>query len=325
MIDLGKFIPWDTALRELALAMDFSINSVDGRARLTRYLVAANEHLHAGADLRELSAVFTLRLDQDGRFWAPPGFDTLLAVSIDGKPARLVDKFFEFAPGTAGGWTEVSAVKLGTFAVMRDSEDGPFTLVVSSDRAEEGVLVAMGAYCDGSQVSTRNSRGELLPGAAYRFDSGVAATRADTVFGRVDRLQKRLSEGVVRVYARDESGTDVMLIAEGLPGSEEFPRYARYRVIGLPASCRGWDCVSAKFRMSAPRGPAPYVLSTTLTDLVGVVRASKDLLNAASTQAPMYREAVRAAVRASWETAQLADHSRPTHDIDFGNELFFDA
>ncbi len=177
----------------------------------------------------------------DGCVTLPREVGTILAANQSGMPTLLRDQWFQYNVNGSGSWvcptfayTDVIDNSACTF---RDPA-GPVALVAEIDSALDNnkALRVFGWDVDGKRIYTPDANGVLSDGFLVPCIFGFAQPNpAAPLIARIDRIQKALTNGQVRLLAVDgTTGASQTTIGNYLP-DETVPSYVRIKV-----PCNNW-------------------------------------------------------------------------------------
>lgn len=161
----------------------------------------------------------------------PADVETVLAVNSAGAPTLLRDQWYQYHLNGSGseGYTPFRYTDvLGPVSTFRD----PSTAVALVAEVESAVdsnkrLRVYGWDVNGKRIFTVGSNGTLEDGFLVPAVFGFAQPNpAAPLIGRIDMIQKDLTNGFVRLLAVNEDGSPHTLIGYYRP-DETVPRYQR--------------------------------------------------------------------------------------------------
>lgn len=170
----------------------------------------------------------------DGCVTLPMDVATVLAVNQGGFPTLLRDQWFQYhanGPGTEcwipWNYTDV----LGQVSTYRDPS-GPVYLVseVESPKDSGKSMRVFGWDENGKRIYTPDSDGNLRDGFLVPMVYGFSLPNPGVpLIGRIDRIQKDVTSGFIRLIAVNADGTPHTQIGYYRP-EETVPSYVRIRV-----------------------------------------------------------------------------------------------
>lgn len=171
----------------------------------------------------------------DGCVTLPADVDTPLAVNQAGYPSLMRDQWFQYHINGTGnaccvpwGYTDV----LGSnFATFKDPS-GPVALVadVESPLDSNKALRVFGWDENGKRIFTTDSTGTLRDGFLVPTVYGFSEPNPSApLISRIDRIQKDLTNGFIRLLAVNADSTPHTTIGHYLP-YETAPSYVRIKV-----------------------------------------------------------------------------------------------
>jgi hypothetical protein len=169
----------------------------------------------------------------DGYVTLPAFVGTVLAVNNEGYPTLLRDQWFQYHANSAGtdcvqpwGYTNEE----GMVSIWKDPQ-GQFVLasIVENPKDSNCLLRAYGWDITGKRIYTADSNGDLQDGFLVPTTYG-SSSPATSVCAKIDRVQKGITNGFVRLMAFDP----ISLQPKGQIGYylpwETDPYYRRIRV-----------------------------------------------------------------------------------------------
>ncbi len=172
----------------------------------------------------------------DGCVTLPMDVDTVLAVNNNGFPTLMRDQWFQYhanGPGTEC-WTPWNYTDiLGQVSTYKDPS-GPVNLVaeVESPRDSGKNLRVFGWDENGKRIYTTDSDGNLRDGFLVPTVYGFSLPNPDApMVSRVDRIQKDVTNGFIRLIAVNQDGTPNTQIGYYRP-EETNPSYVRIKAPG---------------------------------------------------------------------------------------------
>jgi hypothetical protein len=171
----------------------------------------------------------------DGCVTLPSDVDTVLAINQAGYPTLLRDQWFQYhanGPGSAScvPW-RYSDVLGSNFCTYKDPS-GPvyLTAEVESSRDSNKPLRVFAWTPEGKRIFTPGPDGTLQDGFLVPTVFGFSERNpVAPLVGRIDRVQKTLTDGYIKLLAINEDGTPHTQIGYYLP-NETSPSYVRIRV-----------------------------------------------------------------------------------------------
>lgn len=238
-------------------------------------------------------APFTVGVQAGGEFWAPRGYGAMQAINVDGEPAPIRGKFYEFhlnGPGSGRpcNWCTAATQLLGIHAAMDASLNAQwFTIGVLTTFPEsqdfrvliEGVDINDCAVATTTQDPMGTPR--QVPGVV------VSSTRAELVmiqdvrWKSIRSIRKRQSLGVVKIFAFPEGDVARRVEIAELPayyGKDNPSVYTRYLLGTNGAPYAKWSSVLARFKLAEPVGPMDVVLASSAVTLVPAAIAAREVM-----------------------------------------------
>lgn len=171
----------------------------------------------------------------DGCVTLPADVMTVLAVNQGGYPTLLRDEWFQYhanGPGTSNfiPWSYTDVIG-GNFATYRDPS-GPVQLiaVVENPRDSNTPLRVFGWDDNGKRIFTTGPNGDLMDGFLVPTVYGFSEPNPSApLISRIERVQKQVTNGFVKLLAVNADGTPHTQIGYYLP-YETVPSYTRLRV-----------------------------------------------------------------------------------------------
>jgi hypothetical protein len=164
----------------------------------------------------------------------PAEVETPLAINQGGFPTLIRDEWFQYHINGSGshGWSDWSySDHLGFVSTFRDPS-GPVKVVaeIESARDSQAKVRVFGWDVDGKRIYTPNASGALEDGFLVPTIYGFSQPNPEAPeIARIDRVDKALTNGFVRLLAVNTDGSPHTLIGYYLP-NETNPSYARIRV-----------------------------------------------------------------------------------------------
>lgn len=161
----------------------------------------------------------------------PSEVGTVLAVNSSGFPTLLRDQWFQYHLNGTGseGYTPCSYTDVvGEVSTFRDPSE-PVALVAEVESAQDSnkKLRVFGWDVDGKRIFTVGSSGQLEDGFLVPTVYGFSQPNpAAPLIARIDRIQKDLTNGFVRLLAINADNSPHTLIGYYQP-YETNPRYVR--------------------------------------------------------------------------------------------------
>lgn len=170
----------------------------------------------------------------DGCVTLPAEVETVLGVNQAGMPTIIRDEWYQYhinGGGTTcyGSWAYTD--NLGYFSTFKDPSS-PVALIaeVESSRDNQKTLRVYGWDEDGKRIYTPNANGELEDGFLVPTVYGFSQPNPNApLISRIDRVQKAVTNGFIKLIAVNSDGSTHTLIGNYLP-YETNPRYVRIRV-----------------------------------------------------------------------------------------------
>lgn len=170
----------------------------------------------------------------DGCVTLPAEVETPLAVNVAGQPTLIRDEWFQYHIGGTGSQSYADwryTDHLGTVATFRDPS-APVKLVAEVENAKDSntQLRVFGWDSTGKRIYTPDENGDLQDGFLVPTVYGFSQPNpAAPLIARIDRVQKLVTNGFIRLLAVNDDGSAHTLIGHYRP-NETNPRYARIRV-----------------------------------------------------------------------------------------------
>ena len=171
----------------------------------------------------------------DGCVTLPADVATILASNVNGLPTLMRDQWFQYhanGPGTQKYVPWAYTDEVGRFSTYKDP-DRPCLLIAEVESAADSnkELRVYGWDAAGKRIYTPGPDGVLEDGflvpTVYSFSQPNPLAPA---IGRIDRIQKAVTNGFIRLLAIDPTnGTPLTQIGYYLPWETE-PNYRRIRV-----------------------------------------------------------------------------------------------
>ncbi len=229
----------------------------------------------------------------DGCLTLPSDVETPLAINSAGFPTLLRDQWFQYHINGTGsqGYTPWNYTDiLGQVSTFRDPSE-PVKLVaeVESARDSNKKLRVFGWDVDGKRIFTQGASGLLEDGFLVPTVYGFAEPNPSApLIARIDRVQKELTNGFVRLLAINSDASPHTLIGYYRP-DETYPRYTRIQV---PA--KNWVRIKYKKRDFEVRSTRDWINIDNREVIILAAKAvnarRKDLLDKANV---LEAEAVR--------------------------------
>ncbi len=212
----------------------------------------------------------------DGCVTLPNDVETVLAVNQASFPTLLRDEWFQYhanGPGTSGfqpwNYTDVLGANFCTY--KDPSREVALIASVESAKDSNCLLRVFGWDKDGKRIYTTGSSGNLEDGFLVPTVFGFSEPNpAATLISRIDRVQKALTNGFVKLLAVNADGTPHTQIGYYLP-NETSPRYVRVRV-----GCQNWLKIKYKKRNFEVRSVNDWINVDNREALILAVKAVKE-------------------------------------------------
>lgn len=170
----------------------------------------------------------------DGCVTLPAEVDVPIAVNVAGQPTLIRDEWFQYHIGGTGSqayadWKYTDY--LGTVCTFRDPS-GPVKLVAEVESAKDSntPLRVFGWDENGKRIYTPDENDNLQDGFLVPTVFGFSQPNPAAPFiARIDRVQKVVTNGFIRLLAVNSDGSPHTLIGHYRP-NETNPRYSRIRV-----------------------------------------------------------------------------------------------
>ncbi len=172
----------------------------------------------------------------DGCVTLPMDVETVLSVNNGGFPTLLRDQWFQYhanGPGTEC-WTPWNYTDVLGYASTYKDPSGPVFLVadVESPKDSGKSLRVFGWDVNGKRIYTVNQDGLLQDGFLVPTIYGFHQPNPDApLIARIDKVQKSVTNGFVRLLAFDQDGTVNTQIGYYRP-EETVPSYVRIKTAG---------------------------------------------------------------------------------------------
>lgn len=215
----------------------------------------------------------------DGCITLPADVATILACNNSGQPTLLRDQWFSFhanGPGiqcdTPWNYTD----ELGPVVTYKDPS-GPVKLIAEVENSKDSSCTNLRVYGwdgDGKRIYTPGPSGVLEDGFFVPSIFGFSAPNPDApLIARIDRVQKSLTNGFVRLIAINEDGTTNTTIGHYLPW-ETVPSYRRIKVPN-----RSWIRIKYRRKDIEVRSKADWINIDNREALLLLLKAVKFRLN----------------------------------------------
>lgn len=171
----------------------------------------------------------------NGCMTLPADVGTILAINNGGQPTLLRDQWYQFHANGSGSTCCVPcgySDELGAVSTFKDPE-GPSVLVAIVENAldSNAVVRAFGWDENGKRIYTEGAGGILEDGflvpTVYGFPSSNPSAPA---ISRIDRIQKQVTNGFIKLIAKDELTLDATTTIGYYQPWETSPSYRRIRV-----------------------------------------------------------------------------------------------
>jgi len=180
----------------------------------------------------------------------PEEIETVLAVRLDGYNAMIRNKWFEFRSTGPGKWDADDNAYTGVLLHRNDSGtfyDLPDNLrvgVKSSMSTDAGEIHVFGWDADDNRVRSVDGN-DTIDGVKITL-SGTALALSTTVFSRIERIIKPLTDGDIYLYGHYETGSNVLLSV--YRPDVQHPLFRRYLLPQAEDATVQCICVLAKRR-----------------------------------------------------------------------------
>jgi len=171
----------------------------------------------------------------DGCVTLPADVGTVLAVDNSGQPTLIRDQWFQFHANGPGiqCWTPWNYTdELGQVVTFKDPS-GPVYLIAEVENAKDSSCANLRVFGwdeNGKRIYTTGPDGVLQDGIQVPTIFGFSPPNPDApLIARIDRVQKSVTNGFVRLLATNSDGTANTTIGHYLPW-ETVPSYRRIRV-----------------------------------------------------------------------------------------------
>lgn len=208
----------------------------------------------------------------DGCVTLPSDVETVMGVNQAGFPTLIRDQWFQYhvnGPGTtawqAWSYTDV----LGDVCTYKDPS-GPVKLIAEVESAKDSnkMLRVYGWDENGKRIYTTNSSGDLEDGFLVPTVYGFSQPNPSApLITRIDRIQKDVTNGFVKLIAINSDGTPHTQIGYYRP-EETVPRYTRIRV-----PCQNWLKIKYRKRNFDVRSTKDWINVDNREVLVLAVKA----------------------------------------------------
>lgn len=176
----------------------------------------------------------------EGCVTLPREVGTILAANQSGMPTLLRDQWYQYSVNGTGSWTcptySYTDVVLNNATTFKDPT-GPVYLVAQLDSALDSnkLLRAYGWDADGKRIYTADVNGVLADGFLVPTVFGFSEPNPSApAISRIDRIQKAVTNGNIRLLAVDSTGVSQTKIGDYQP-DETSPSYVRIKV-----PCNNW-------------------------------------------------------------------------------------
>ncbi len=190
-------------------------------------------------------------VDSCGSVTLPWSVDTVMAVTVNGRPTQAHDFWFQFhlnGPGsgsrqTAWHWSDSAPVS----TYVQPKLSGEFLFATAESPLDTSATLRVFGYGpSGDWIRTLGSSGAWEDGFLVPISHGGSPTRNPNAprISVIDRIQKSETEGMIKLYAStDADGLSPIIRRIGLYRPKEtLPQYRRIRVA---PTC---SCVRVAFR-----------------------------------------------------------------------------
>jgi hypothetical protein len=183
----------------------------------------------------------------DGCVTLPNDVETVLAVNASGLPTYIRDQWYQYHLNGTGslGYTPFRYTDVvGEVSTFRDPSK-PVALVAEVESAKDSnkKLRVFGWDENGKRIYTTNSEGNLEDGFLVPTVFGFSQPNPSApLIARIDRIQKELTNGFIRLLAVNDDDTPHTLIGYYRP-EETYPRYTR-----IHTTAKNWLRIKYKKR-----------------------------------------------------------------------------
>lgn len=211
----------------------------------------------------------------DGCVTLPADVGTILAVNNGGRPTLIRDQWFQFHINGSGsqdwvpwGYTD----ELGPVVTFKDPSLPVRFVAVVEDPLDTGKNLRVFGWDDnGKRIYTEGAGGILEDGIVVPTAYGFSTVNPDApAMARIDRIQKDLTNGFIRLMAIEEDEDTVHTQIGYYMPWETVPSYRRIRVPD-----RSWIRIKYKRRDIEVRGSGDWINIDNREALLLLVKAVK--------------------------------------------------
>ena len=200
----------------------------------------AQEILATEADWRPLLGYVDLCVGCDGCVVLPPEVGTVLAVNVCGQPTQGHDLFHAFHLNGPGNFPTVNwhwQDQIET-PVFRYPHSAGSRLVTQIEKAtDSGKSFRVYGYAAGGGWIRTLENGEFVDGFLVPMQYGQSNYNPNApLITRIERIEKDVTDGYVRLYAKNAAGTEQYRIGNYAP-EETDPKFKLIKVSGPNCGC----------------------------------------------------------------------------------------
>jgi hypothetical protein len=211
----------------------------------------------------------------DGCVTLPADVGTILGINVGGKPTLLRDQWFQFhvnGPGSEDYATWTYPEEMGPVVTYKDPSVAVKLVAVVEDSTDSGAELRVFGWDDsGKRIYTEGEGGVLEDGFLVPTSYGFSTYHPDAPpIARIDRIQKELTNGFIRLIAVDPDDDSVHTQIGYYMPWETVPSYRRIRVPD-----RSWVRIKYKRTDIEVRGEGDWININNREALLLLVKAVK--------------------------------------------------